>query len=411
MIMNTETYQEFKPANSKEVYFMYDEVKDMSKKISCLKDDLDQMFLRRRLTEVIEENYDFGKVTQIFEIFGGYVNRSFGIRVEKDGEVKPIFVRQYKKGVQEKEIMFEHKLILHAKEHGLDIAADPIAAKDGKTFVKVVNPIASDCGEEDLEYYGVYTFLAGEDPYTWITPYCTDKEFTAMGEVLATFHDSAKDFDPAGLARVELEILDFVETLPGIFTEYAATEGVDNIYHEFFNKNLDAYNNHLAKNKIEKMSPDKMLYTATHNDYHPGNVKFIDEEIVGIFDFDWSKIELRLFDICLGVVYTCVYWEADEAEKEDTLRLDKARLFFKGYEDKLQELGGLPGFTKEEKGAIKNMLALANIYLVHWCAEAYYGDVEGLNEYEYLAYLKHQTKVMHWIENNEDAINEMANNL
>ena len=34
-----------------------------------------------------------------------------------------------------------------------------------------------------------------------------------------------------------------------------------------------------------------------------------DTECIGIFDFDWSKVDYRLFDICFGMVYTHAAWE------------------------------------------------------------------------------------------------------
>ena len=39
-----------------------------------------------------------------------------------------------------------------------------------------------------------------------------------------------------------------------------------------------------------------------HCDYHPGNLKWVDEQGVGLFDFDWSKLDYRVFDIARGVV-------------------------------------------------------------------------------------------------------------
>ncbi|HEY5537376.1 MAG TPA: phosphotransferase [Acetobacterium sp.] len=406
MKMDTSKMLEFKPKTSEQLYLMYTQIKEISTGVTNLQEDLDKLFLRKRVIEIVENEYDFGKVVEVFEIFGGYVNRSFGIRVEKNGEIQELFIRKYKSGVQAKEIEFEHELITFAKEHGLDIAAGIIPAADGRGFIKVENPIIN--GEDNnIEYYAVYDYLEGEDKYTWLTPYCTDKEFASMAEVMATFHNATRDFDPKGLERVELKILDFVDTLPNIFKEYAAKD-CDNIYHEFFNKKLNAIIEVIEKNKIDKDLAGKMPYNPTHNDYHPGNVKFRDEQVVGIFDFDWSKIELRLFDVCLGMVYTCCYWEDKE---EDKLRLDKCEIFLNAYEQRMHELKGLTGFTKEEKASMKNMMAFANMYLINWCADAYYNDMEELNDYEYLAYLKHQIKLMDWIEDNEEAIQEMVSKL
>lgn len=406
MKMDTSKMLEFKPKTSEQLYLMYTEIKEIRTGATSLQEDLDKLFLRKRVVEIVENEYDFGKVNEVFEIFGGYVNRSFGIRAEKNGKTQEYFIRKYKSGVQAKEIEFEHELITFSKEHGFDIAAGIIPAADGRGFIKIENPII--VGEDsNIEYYAIYEYLEGEDKYTWLTPYCTDKEFASMAEIMATFHNSTRDFDPKGLERVELKILDFVDTLPNIFKGYAAKD-CDNIFHEFFNKKLNAIIEVIEKNKIDKCVAEKMPYNPTHNDYHPGNVKFRDEQVVGIFDFDWSKIELRLFDVCLGMVYTCCYWEDRE---EDKMRLDKCEIFLNAYEQRMHKLKGLTGFTKEEKASMKNMIAFANVYLINWCTDAFYNNMETNNDYEYLAYLKHQIKLMDWIEDNEAAIMEMVSKL
>jgi homoserine kinase type II len=52
------------------------------------------------------------------------------------------------------------------------------------------------------------------------------------------------------------------------------------------------------------------------------------------------------------------------------------------------------------------MLALANIYLINWEATDYYGNMD-LNDYEYLAYLKHNIRLMQWIEEHKDEIEKL----
>jgi homoserine kinase type II len=43
-------------------------------------------------------------------------------------------------------------------------------------------------------------------------------------------------------------------------------------------------------------------------DDHPENLKFSDDKGVGIFDFDWSKIDYRLFDVARSRVYFTSLW-------------------------------------------------------------------------------------------------------
>jgi homoserine kinase type II len=130
---------------------------------------------------------------------------------------------------------------------------------------------------------------------------------------------------------------------------------------------------------------------------------------VGIFDFDWAKIDLRLFDVCFGMVYSCCAWEdLPDGSTDGDLRLHVCELFLKGYQAKLKELGGLEPLNETELKYFPMMIEAANCYLINWCLSAYYEDVENLNVYEYLAYLTHQVKMMHWIVVHKDDLAKIA---
>jgi hypothetical protein len=45
----------------------------------------------KQITEIVESLYDIGTVTAVYEIFGGFNNRSFGIEALKMGAPRPIF--------------------------------------------------------------------------------------------------------------------------------------------------------------------------------------------------------------------------------------------------------------------------------------------------------------------------------
>ena len=73
-----------------------------------------------------------------------------------------------------------------------------------------------------------------------------------------------------------------------------------------------------------------MPFIPVHCDYHPGNQKWVDERVVGLFDFDWSKLDYRIFDIALALVYFCSSWEGRDS---GDLWLDKSAIFVRAYQD------------------------------------------------------------------------------
>jgi homoserine kinase type II len=122
--------------------------------------------------------------------------------------------------------------------------------------------------------------------------------------------------------------------------------------------------------------------------------------VAGIFDFDWSKMDLRLFDVALAVIYFCSRWDDGH---DGELRGDKCRLFLGAYQHQLQRLQGLEPLSAAEQKLLPTMLDIANIYLIHWevsrCLETADAD-----DYEYLAFLKHNIRLMHWLETHRDTV-------
>ena len=222
--------------------------------------------------------YDLGEVKEVYQIFGGYVNTSFGVYTEKDGKQYEYFVRKYKKGIQEKEMELEHSLIDFSIANGLDVAAGLIRSKDGKTFVSLPEEFN---GKVEKRYFAVYDFLEGEDKYTWIDPYLTDEEFASFAGVLATFHNASRNYDPKGRERIEPKILEFLKILPKTFKDFSKTD-IHNKFHSFYLENLDDILEAIDRVNIPDEDVAKMPYNPVHCDYHPGNVKFKDGKVVGI---------------------------------------------------------------------------------------------------------------------------------
>lgn len=400
--MDTSKMKLFEAFTSQKNYTTLSEIRELRQFSESILDTLETTLVRSQIIEALED-YDLGTITEVYEIFGGYVNRSFGVYAVKDGKQSEYFIRKYKKGIAEKEILFEHSLIAFSVANGLSIAANLIPARDGKTFVK--KPEGS-IEHQTFNYFAVYEYLPGEDKYTWDNPTLNDEEYKSTAEVMATLHNATRNFDPQGLERVEPKILEFLPTLPKVYKDFAQ-RNMSTKFHNYYLQNLDEVLEVIDRNKIPPEAVAQMPYNPSHNDFHPGNLKYLNNQAVGIFDFDWSKIELRLFDVCLGMAYCCSSWSDLE---DGTLRLDKCKIFLQAYQEKLKELGGLNPLNEVEIEYLPTMMAAANIYLINWDVTAYYGGT-GLNDYEYLAYLQHNIRLMRWIEAHKPEILTIAKSI
>jgi homoserine kinase type II len=121
-----------------------------------------------------------------------------------------------------------------------------------------------------------------------------------------------------------------------------------------------------------------------HCDFHPGNLKFEGDEITGLVDFDWSKLDLRAFDVALAVWYFCASWEH---AADGHLRLDEANEFLRAYQTQLLGDPVLHPLSPEEIHYLPHLIDAANIYVLYWTLRDYFG--KEVDPEEYLIYLRH----------------------
>ena len=360
---------------------------------------------RSQINHLMERYYHLGEVEDAYEIFGGYTNRSFGVIVrDEEGNLKDYFIRKYKVDATASDIEIEHRLVEHAYDNGMgDNISNVIRTVDGKSYVQLEEEKE---GQRIRRYFAVYTYLDGNDDYDWINTNMTpgeDREFSAM---LARFHNSVYGFDPG--QKAEPKIMDMMNSLPEYFVNCNKIPGLDpNDRFDMLFRDIREEVIQDCKRVKEGISPvtlAEMPMCVCHCDYHPGNVKWFHGRCVGCFDFDWSKLDYRLFDVCYAMMYTCSSWEA---QTDGTLWLDRCGYFLDGYTKFIKEEGtGLPGFTDAEKEAFPMMFMASCIYLVNWCT-CYYSDFEGLNEFEYFYYLAHTLKLLHYVDEHADDLKEL----
>ena len=391
--MDTGKMQRLPEMNSEKSYELLETVRELGKTATNLCESLENIFLRTQLAEIIEYYYDIGKVGDIYEVFGGYVNRSFVFSVKKDGMTNFYFLRKHKRGTGEYEIQFEHSLINHCIANGLSIGAGTIENKKGTTYVK---PASSG------SFFAVYEFLEGEDKFTWDNPTLNDKQYASAAEAFAVLHNSSRNFDPKGLQRHEAEATVLVSTFASIFRKYAEKD-ISCKLHNYFLEHIDDIIKVTEKSRISERDLKQFPLIPGHYDFHPGNLKWDGDEVVGIFDFGWSKTDVRLFDVCMALIYCCTDWDDLNDGK---FKIRQCALFLNKYQYKLKSLNGLQPISEIELKNLHTMLAIANIYLVKWEIAEFYSNPDS-NVYEYLAYLKHSIRVMQWIEKHEDEINSM----
>lgn len=153
--MNISKMRHLEEQNINQTFALFTQSEELKTIAANFFESLETALIRHQIVEALKD-YDLGAVIDVYEIFGGYGNRSFGIITEKDGVKQEYFVRKYKYGITEKEILFEHSMINYSIVHGLHIAAKLYSTKDGITFVKKTEGAN---GKTTDIYFAVYQFL------------------------------------------------------------------------------------------------------------------------------------------------------------------------------------------------------------------------------------------------------------
>jgi homoserine kinase type II len=341
------------------------------------------------IKEILHRWYDLGTPVDMKQILGGYINNSYAVWLEKRGKQTLYLLRQYNPSIAEKEIRFEHALIRHLRGNGFTLAADVMSCRDGGTFIRT----ADDKGVS-ATYWGLFEFLSGEDKYSWTRTDLTAAEVISSAETLARLHHAGRDFrPPPGAERAQPRIMDLLAIFPSTFKGFAR-QARDRRSDRLFLDHLDSILSKIQQCLTIKKELSGLLELPIHCDYHPGNLKFQDYRVVGLFDFDWSKIDYRLFDVALALVYFMSVWPGEAA---GSMRLDKSELFLKNYNDQCRKLDGIPSLSSAEAQCLVSMLATANLFVLNWDLTDIYAKTD-LDDEEYFTYIDHNLRTMHWID-------------
>jgi homoserine kinase type II len=358
--------------------------------------------LSAELQEVLS-HYDLGRLVHQAKDERGTVNISFFVDTIQDGQPRKFFLRRYKRGVQAEELLFEHSLINHIVRQRACPAARVHPTRDGRTFLHLHRP-----DEAEGAFYAVFDYLPGEDRYTWVGPRCTRPELLGAGRLLARFHNAVSSLEPQG-KRVEPKTLELLEVIDGLWVDgRRRPKGTD------FDSYLDAHFDLVRQNIAETLDALRepkaraLPQVIIHSDYHPGNLKFEGEEISGLVDFDWAKVDLRAFDVGLALWYFCVSWEA---EVDGELRLEDARVFLEAYQRQLLGGPGYPPLSPAEIRYLPDLISAGNIYVIYWTIRDYFN--KDVDPEEYLVYLKHHVASARWLgrRENRDGLRAMLASL
>ncbi len=341
---------------------------------------------------IFAEHYALGKFITAKKLHNGYVNLSYQIDLLRDGMPQRYILRCYRKGVHRKKVLFEHALLKQLSKRHFRFSPAVVETKNGKSYVKL-----QDCfekGRKQEYYFAIFNFLQGEDKFCWNQPLlCIDEEVADAARVLALYHTTIFDWNMKRTCE-KPEFMEYIPEMTKKWRHYAQKAGTL-AFDTYFLDHIDQLLTY-AKRMLSSLGTESyqlMPRVAIHGDYHPGNLKFLNARVSGMFDFDWAKKDTRCFDVALAVNYFCSSW--DNADN-GVLQLDRVETFLKAYQKAARNSGRLGALNVSELHYFPEMMMMSNLSIIDWTVKNFYTTQSDSEEYE--TYLQHNVQQMNWIE-------------
>ena len=242
---------------------------------------------------LIEQNYNFGKITNLMGIKKGIENTNYVLKVGKKKYILTIF----EKRVQSKDLPFFMKLLSGLSRSKIR-CPQPIKNTKGKFLFKIKH-----------KYACIVSFLEGNDKLKLNTNDCY-----VIGKNIAKLH----------LATKKLKI-------------YRKNSLSVNAWRPLLKK-INKKINRLSKNLIEKMNfdlsnikkkwPNNLPKGIIHGDLFIDNIFFYKKRFHGFIDFYFSSNDFYAYDLAICINALCF----DKKNSNFTLNKKKSSNLLKGYQ-------------------------------------------------------------------------------
>ena len=351
----------------------------------------------------VEENCDCGKVVSLKKMTGGLNNDSWKGTFEQNGKQRIVFVRVWAPRKEGYEIRYESGLMEHLKEKGMKVNAQFLLSKTGDLYVPIyLKP-------QVRQYLVLQEWLEGEDAYFWAESSPRTKAIKSAVRVVAQLHGYADDYCPEEGVRCKEPV--FQEQLKHHAQDFDLWSHA--LAQDHFKQNLGQYMltqlDYVKKmisltDKLWKNQEDLPVCNI-HTDTHLGNFKFVDDEVTAIFDFDWAKRDVRLYDVAMAGVTFCTSWFYDRHGAINTELLRE--VLYEYNQEILRTKARIGQLQEREAELLPIMMVGTNLYIMRDLLRQIYENRE-LSDFEYLFFMIHQIECFQWIEKHYEEIIKIA---
>jgi Ser/Thr protein kinase RdoA (MazF antagonist) len=135
-----------------------------------------------------------------------------------------------------------------------------------------------------------------------------------------------------------------------------------------------------TKDQLDTIDYDTLQKQIVHFDLHPGNVNYMEDKLVGIFDFDWVRFDHRLADLACTLGQSCYSYQGKQRALYDK---KKIALGLKAY----RKAYGKSEYNSDKESEI--IIAALRGYMFFqllWIMEWYIKNPENKDGYKYIQF-------------------------
>ncbi len=262
-------------------------------------------------------HYDLGEVKKAEEVIWGFVNRIYLVQTTKGTFV----LKQCVEHSTPEEVEFEYNLVKYLKRNGFPVAdIYEHTRKDSANFYIQL----------DHDIYIVCEYIDGSQILFYST---TGAKLENMARTLALYHIKIREYEPSKdigsyschIFSIMHRLMDFDETRNVLENRNVKSlSRVANLFfdsYEYIMKKVEG-----IKNNFPVALYDSLPKLLVHGDYDSLNIKFKNEKVVGVFDWDCVQKEIRIYDII-----RCLFKMQAFTGGGDEINMDMISDFLKAY--------------------------------------------------------------------------------
>lgn len=286
------------------------------------------------------------KNIKVVENTNGFVNKTYIINFGKDKFV----LRKSNPSTKYNHIKLEVDLLNYLHKQNFNLTPQVLLNLDGQNITKFNN-----------SFFILQTFVFGETKASWNDlAKLNAKMLRSFFATVANFSKVVEKFNfKSGIKNKPVWY--YVKNANKILN-YSLMMVADSDTKKYLLKNKTAIANFVLKTRKEFVEAkyDSLPKQIVHFDWHPGNVHFKNNKVVGLFDFDWARWDSRITDLAAAIGQSCYYYGG---KRDGMYRKDRIKI---GIESYRQTYGQSKIGRQKENSLIKIALKGYMLFLFFW---------------------------------------------